>query len=106
MAYKQLKDINSVDLETSFTTTSGATSDWYGMPNRLSYAALQLIPSGTARVEVTLDRDGAMQGTAVPIAWSHGDVTEVKDELVRGAAAIRVVSTSGDAVLHIRGTRG
>jgi hypothetical protein len=106
MGYKQLDNIDSVDLEYTETVADGVTSDWLGMPQKMTQLAIALEPAGTARVEVTLDREGAKNGTATPIAWPAGDVSAMTDDLVRGVAAVRVVSTSGAASLYLRGNRG
>lgn len=106
MAYQQLENINSVDLEKTIEVATGVTSDWIGMPQKMRYLAMELDPAGTARVEYTLDRAGAKDGSATPVAWPAGDVSAITEDLARGIAAVRVVSTSGAAKLFLRGNRG
>ena len=106
MAYVQLKETQNVDLEETISVASGQTSDWYGMPQNLGALAMQLVPAGSARVEYTLDREGAKNDTATGVPWPDGDVSVVTDDNARGVAAIRLVSASGTADLFIRGNRG
>jgi hypothetical protein len=94
---------NKTDVYGVIEKQGAGNSDYIAIPAGVQFTIFELIPTGSARVEVTFDSVVAEAGDA-GVAWPDGDVAvRTQARLNAGGAFIRVVNSSGDSKLFIRG---
>ena len=105
MAYELLSSAvgSKQDVLKTITVLTTVTSDWIVFPAGIKTVSVVLVPSGSAKIQVTNDIDGVVAGTAVGIDWDAGAVSVNTAKVATGVKAFRVVSVSGGAVANFRG---
>lgn len=93
---------NNTNVETAISQTGAGSSDYIGLPQGIDFTLLELVPTGTARVEMTIDYAVALAG-GVGVPWDKSDVTARTQAKLNGSGYLRIVNTSGDSKLIIKG---
>lgn len=93
----------SSNIVKTLEVANGVTGDWIIFPNDMREIGVDLIPSGTAKIQTSNDIDGIKAGTVTAIDWDDGEITTPLGRTCIGVRAMRLVSISGAAKAYIDG---